>query len=94
MSQKLEIQVGIRRHSEKYSNSDIGELFYELIEVALRQMRIPLVAEYLKNAGYDLPKPDTHVTRILSKPYLGFSEKDRVTKNTTDTQNAGCQGCK
>ena len=36
----------------------------------LQQMGIPLVAEYLRNVGYDIPKPDRHIMRILGPDYL------------------------
>lgn len=39
----------------------------------LKQMGIALVCEYLKNIGYDFPKPDTHIRRILGRDILGFS---------------------
>ena len=39
----------------------------------LKQMDVALVCEYLKNVGYDFPKPDTHIRRILGRDILGFS---------------------
>ena len=33
-----------------------------------------LAAEYLRNVGYDLAKPDRHIRRILGRDYLGCSE--------------------
>lgn len=36
----------------------------------LKQMGVPLVAEYLRNVGYDIPKPDRHIMRILGPDYL------------------------
>lgn len=44
----------------------------------LAQMGIPLVAEYLRNVGYDVAKPDRHICRILGKDYLGCSEETIV----------------
>lgn len=41
----------------------------------LQQMGIALVSEYLRNAGYDIPKPDRHTRRILGSEILGLSEK-------------------
>lgn len=40
----------------------------------LAQMGEALVAEYLRNVGYDLAKPDRHIRRILGSDYLGCSE--------------------
>ena len=40
----------------------------------LAQMGEALVAEYLRNMGYDLAKPDRHIRRILGSDYLGCSE--------------------
>ena len=39
----------------------------------LKQMGAPLTAEYLKNVGVDMIKPDVHVRRILAR--LGYSKK-------------------
>lgn len=44
----------------------------------LEQMNIALVCEYLRNVGYDIPKPDRHICRILGSDYLGFSDKNIV----------------
>lgn len=44
----------------------------------LLQMGIPLVCEYLRNVGYDIPKPDRHIRRILGSNYLGYSENEIV----------------
>ena len=42
------------------------------------QLGPALVCEYLKNAGYDLAKPDRHICRILGSNILGCSEKATV----------------
>lgn len=42
----------------------------------LKQMGIPLVAEYLRNVGYDIPKPDRHIMRILGPEHL--NEHNRI----------------
>lgn len=44
----------------------------------MEQMDIALVCEYLRNVGYDIPKPDRHICRILGGKYLAFSEKEKV----------------
>lgn len=44
----------------------------------LEQMSIPLVCEYLRNVGYDIPKPDRHIRRILGSGYLALSDKPTV----------------
>lgn len=44
----------------------------------MAQMDIALVCEYLRNVGYDIPKPDRHICRILGSEYLAFSEKKKV----------------
>ena len=41
----------------------------------LAQMEIALVSEYLRNVGYDIPKPDRHTRRILGSDILELSEK-------------------
>ncbi len=44
----------------------------------LAQMDIALVCEYLRNVGYDFPKPDTHIRRILGRDILGLSASREV----------------
>lgn len=44
----------------------------------MAQMGEALVCEYLRNVGYDLPKPDRHICRILGGSALGCSEKEEV----------------
>jgi len=45
-----------------------------------KQLGIPLAAEYLRNVGFDLPKPDTLVSRILGRNYLGASANQPATE--------------
>ena len=42
------------------------------------QMGEALVAEYLKNVGYDIAKPDRHIRRILGSKILGCSDGETV----------------
>lgn len=42
------------------------------------QMAEPLNAEYLRNVGYDIAKPDRHICRILGCNYLCCSEHEIV----------------
>lgn len=42
------------------------------------QLGFALSCEYLRNVGYDIPKPDRHIRRILGKDYLDLSEKQPV----------------
>lgn len=42
------------------------------------QMDIALVCEYLRNIGYDVPKPDRHIRRILGSEILSFSHSKIV----------------
>lgn len=44
----------------------------------LAQMGEALVAEYLKNVGYDIAKPDRHIRRILGSKILGCSAHEVV----------------
>ncbi len=39
-------------------------------EYKLAQMGIPLVAEYLRNVGHNISKPDRHVMRLLDQKHL------------------------
>lgn len=47
-------------------------------EDKLAEMAEALVAEYLKNVGYDIAKPDRHIRRILGSKILGCSECEEV----------------
>lgn len=42
------------------------------------QMSEALNAEYLKNVGYDIAKPDRHIKRILGSKILGCSEHEEA----------------
>ena len=42
------------------------------------QLGEALTAEYLKNVGYDIGKPDRHICRILGGEYLGCSKHQDV----------------
>ena len=74
------IQTGIDRHLlvperlliETLSNAESND--------KMEQMGVPLVCEYLRNVGYDLPKPDTHIRRILGSENLGFSTSRKVSE--------------
>lgn len=75
-----EIVGDVNDYYEKLNNND--KSMWNLVNILansrdnkLLQMGIPLVAEYLRNLGYDLPKPDRHVCRILSNDYLGIVDK-------------------
>ncbi len=41
----------------------------------LTQLGEALTAEYLKNVGYDIGKPDRHICRVLGSEYLGCSKR-------------------
>lgn len=44
----------------------------------LAQMDVALVAEYLRNVGYDVAKPDRHICRILGNSRLACSSHETV----------------
>lgn len=44
----------------------------------LAQMGEALIAEYLKNVGFDTAKPDRHICRILGSKYLACSKSEIV----------------
>lgn len=44
----------------------------------LGEMAEALVAEYFKNIGHSIAKPDRHICRILSSDYLACSDKETV----------------
>lgn len=37
-----------------------------------------MVAEYLKNIGHSIAKPDRHILRILGSEHLGLSKQEKV----------------
>ncbi len=44
----------------------------------MAEMGIALVCEYLRNIGYDLPKPDRHIRRFLGSGCLALSDKQEI----------------
>lgn len=77
---QLENQYGsIDAFYQKYTTEDptlkslIKVLSSENSDYKLAQMGEALVAEYLKNVGYDIAKPDRHIRRILGSKALGCS---------------------
>ncbi|MCC8046578.1 MAG: hypothetical protein LIP12_14000 [Clostridiales bacterium] len=44
----------------------------------MAQLGEALTSEYLRNVGYDIPKPDTHIRRILGRGILGCSDAETV----------------
>lgn len=47
-------------------------------ENKIKEMGEALTAEYLRNVGYNIAKPDRHITRILGSNCLGFHNKEIV----------------
>ena len=47
-------------------------------ENKLSEFGVPLVCEYLRNVGYDIPKPDRHIKRILGSKILACSKSEIV----------------
>lgn len=47
-------------------------------ETKMEQIGIPLAAEYLRNVGYDLPKPDRHIRKLLGSERLGLYDRETV----------------
>lgn len=82
---QLEKQYGsIDTFYEKYIAE--GSTLKELVRILsapqsdykLAQMGEALTAEYLKNVGYDIAKPDRHIRRIIGSRILGCSEYEIV----------------
>ena len=63
-------------------NDNLKTLLRELATAGkpykLAQLGEALTAEYLKNVGYDIGKPDRHICRILGSEYLGCSKHQDV----------------
>ena len=45
----------------------------------LKELGVPLASEYLRRVGYDIPKPDRHIQRVLGSRILGCTEKEIAT---------------
>ena len=82
---QLEKQYGsVDVFYQKYINKDstlktlVKALSAENSDCKLAQMGEALVAEYLKNVGYDIAKPDRHIRRILGSKALGCSAYETV----------------
>lgn len=69
----MHIPSGIEQHPVVPARFLIEALADEKSNDKLERMGIPLVCEYLRNVGYDLPKPDSHIRRILGSECLGLS---------------------
>lgn len=81
----LEQKYGsIDSYYQKFTERDktlktlVNRLSVPKSEDKLDEMAEPLVAEYLKNVGYDIAKPDRHIKRILGCKILGCSEYEEV----------------
>lgn len=69
-----------------YNSCNIAEIIKELSSgpnYKIKQMGVALVCEYLKNIGYDISKPDSHVIRLLHR--LGYI--DNVNTNPYEIIN-------
>ncbi len=77
------VQTGIDRHLVAPARPLIKTLSEMKGDDKLEQFGIPLVCEYLRNVGYDIPKPDTHTRRILGSDNLGFSTSKEVSEYKT-----------
>lgn len=69
-----------RQFVKKYDNLKtlVRELSTAGKPYKMAQLGEALTAEYLKNVGYDIGKPDRHICRILGSEYLGCSERKIV----------------
>ena len=54
--------------------SDLDEFTRPKGNYKLQQMGVPLVCEFLKNMGFELPKPDVHLKTFLSSSRMGKSK--------------------
>lgn len=52
----------------------------------LQEMGIPLVCEFLKNMGFELPKPDVHLRRFLSADRMGTGHSPMATEEEVFNQ--------
>lgn len=65
-----------------HTDSTMKTLVKELSAVGkphkFAQLGEALTAEYLRNVGYDIAKPDRHICRVLGSKYLACSESEIV----------------
>lgn len=61
----------------------VSELSSPGKQYKMKQLGFALTCEYLRNVGYDIPKPDRHIRRILGKDYLALSEKQPAREKET-----------
>lgn len=77
----------IDAYYQQFTEKDpsIKSLVYRLADSSsedkLEQLGVALAAEYLRNVGYDLAKPDRHLKKILGSKALGCSEREEATDN-------------
>lgn len=75
---------GIDNYYRNFINKDntFKALIYTLShtdsENKLLQLGEALIAEYLRNVGYDIAKPDRHICRILGSNCLGIYNSEKV----------------
>jgi len=80
----LDKKYGMEKVYQQFQNAD--ETLKTLVVLLsspnscfkLHQMGEALVAEYLRNVGYEIAKPDRHIRRILGSEVLGCSGKKEV----------------
>lgn len=78
--QLLDRNYGIDRYYEKFKTEDrlyhylILQLSSEASQNKLKGLGVALAAEYLRNVGYDVAKPDRHLCNILGSERLACSD--------------------
>jgi hypothetical protein len=72
------IEAFYSKIKSEFSYNELVSMLSSKGDYKLEQMGIPLVSEYLRNMGHDIPKPDRHTKRILGKKILGYSNRDNA----------------
>lgn len=76
-NKKLWEHTHIKKQIDRRKNGDTFTVT-DHIRAKFAQLGEALTAEYLRNVGYDIAKPDRHICRILGSDILGCSDKKVV----------------
>ncbi|MBE5035467.1 hypothetical protein [Gallibacter intestinalis] len=74
----IDNKVGIDKYYKELIANEINYIdgmitLIDYLAPKFKEMGVALTAEYLRNAGYDIAKPDIHLKRIMGSERLGWS---------------------
>lgn len=65
---------------KNYPSVSYSELQTFIKDYRLAEMGVALICEFLKNMGFDLPKPDRHLRRFFGKERIGYSKQKNASE--------------